>query len=58
MAEMAVLPIVTGTEQPILHKKTVPVKKVTKDLLKLLKDMEATCAKAEGAGIAAPRCRR
>jgi peptide deformylase len=52
---MAVLPIITGAENPVLRTKTEPVAKVTKDVQKLLKDMEATAKKADGLGIAAPQ---
>jgi peptide deformylase len=52
---MSVLPIVTGADTPILRAKTKPVAKVTKELTKLLKDMEDTVRKEDGLGIAAPR---
>lgn len=52
---MAVLPIVTGADNPVLRTKTKPVPKVTKDIQKLLKDMEQTTVKADGLGIAAPQ---
>ncbi len=55
---MAVLPIVIGEDQPILRQKTQKVKQITKEHLKLIKDMEETCKKAEGAGIAAPQVGR
>lgn len=55
---MAVLPIVTGADTPILRTKTKPVTKVTKDLLKLLKDMQETTINADGLGIAAPQIGR
>ncbi len=55
---MPVLPIVTGENNPILRKKTTPVAKVTKDILALLKDMEATTIAAKGAGLAAPQVGR
>ena len=55
---MAVLPIVTGAESPILRTKTKPVAKVTKDLQKLLKDMQETTIAADGLGIAAPQIGR
>lgn len=40
---------------PILHKKTVQVKEITPDVLKLVKDMIDTCRKANGIGLAAPQ---
>lgn len=52
---MSVLPIVTGAESPILRKKTKNVPKVTKEVLKLIKDMKATVKSAEGLGLAAPQ---
>lgn len=55
---MAVLPIVTGADTPILRTKTKPVAKVTKDLQKLLKDMQETTVAADGLGIAAPQIGR
>lgn len=52
---MAVLPIITGADTPVLRAKTKPVAKVTKELQKLLKDMEETVKSADGLGIAAPQ---
>ncbi|PIQ75800.1 peptide deformylase [Candidatus Peregrinibacteria bacterium CG10_big_fil_rev_8_21_14_0_10_49_24] len=52
---MAVLPIVIGENEPVLRKKTATVPKVTKEILRLLKDMDETVRNAEGAGIAAPQ---
>ena len=52
---MAVLPILTGADNPALRIKTKRVPKITKDLLKLIKDMEATVEKVEGLGLAAPQ---
>jgi peptide deformylase len=52
---MAVLPIVTGTENPLLRRKTKPLSKVTKEIRKLLKDMGETLKIADGVGIAAPQ---
>jgi len=51
---VAVLPIVVGEDQKVLRTKTKEVQ-VTKEILKLLKDMEQTTVKAEGLGIAAPQ---
>ncbi len=55
---MAVLPIVTGTETPILRTKTTSVPQVSKEIKKLIRDMEDTVERAEGAGIAAPQVGR
>lgn len=56
---MAILPIITGTDKAILRQKTAPVSRVTKEILKLLKDMEETMEDAQGSGnalgIAAPQ---
>ena len=52
------LPIIIGEEAPVLRAKTVRVKEVTKDILKILKDMEETRVSATGAGIAAPQVGR
>lgn len=55
---MSVLPIITGVDMPILRTKTKPVAKVTKDLQKLLKDMQETTIAADGLGLAAPQIGR
>ncbi len=55
---MPILPIVTGQDAPILRKKTVLVKKVTKEIKALVKDMEKTVRHANGAGLAAPQIGR
>lgn len=55
---MATLPIVVGQDTPILRAKTKKVQTVTKEILKLLKDMEETTVAAQGAGIAAPQVGR
>lgn len=52
---MAKLPIVTGADTPVLRMKTKLVAKVTKDVTKLLRDMEDTLIAADGLGIAAPQ---
>lgn len=52
---MAVLPIVIGENAPVLRTKTAPVPKVTREILRLLKDMDDTVRDAGGAGIAAPQ---
>lgn len=56
--EMPVLPIVIGENTPILRAKTKPVKKITKEILKLIDDMEETVIASKGAGIAAPQVNR
>lgn len=40
---------------PILETKTAPVKEITPEILKLIKDMVETCRKAQGIGLAAPQ---
>ncbi len=55
---MAALPIITGADTPILRTKTKAVPKVTKELQKLLKDMQETTIVADGLGIAAPQIGR
>lgn len=52
---MTVLPIVTGQDTEVLRTKTQQVPKVTKEIKKLIKDMQDTVVKAEGLGIAAPQ---
>ncbi len=52
---MAILPIVTGEDTPILRKKTKKVAKVTKEMLELIGNMADTVEAAPGAGIAAPQ---
>jgi peptide deformylase len=49
---MAVLPILTGADHPMLRTRTQPVAKVTKDILKILRNMQDTVEDAEGAGLA------
>lgn len=56
--KMAILPIVTGKDTPILRAKTKPVTTVTKEIKQLIADMEATTLAAKGAGIAAPQVNR
>lgn len=55
---MAVLPIVTGANTPVLRKQTARVPKVTKEIKKLIADMQDTVKAAEGGGIAAPQVGR
>lgn len=52
---MAVLPIITGAEHPILHRKTKKISSFTKELQKLIQDLLDTVHHAEGAGLAAPQ---
>ena len=53
--KMAILPIVTGAENPILRKKTKRVKRVTKEVLTFIEDLQDTVIARKGAGIAAPQ---
>jgi peptide deformylase len=56
---MAVLPIVTGAETEMLHKKAKKVKDpLHPDIQKLIKDMFASMHAAEGLGLAAPQINR
>jgi len=55
VTKLTILPIETGADNPILRKKTELVPKVTKEILKLLKDMEESMREEEGMGIAAPQ---
>lgn len=50
-----VLRIVTGQDAPILRTKTKRVPAITKDVKKLLQDMQETTVHADGLGIAAPQ---
>ena len=52
---IAALKILIGQDQPILRTKTKRVEKVTKEILKLIKDMEETTKVADGLGLAAPQ---
>lgn len=52
---MTTRPIITGENTPVLRTKTKRVPKVTKEVQKLLKDMEDTLAHAQGLGLAAPQ---
>ena len=44
---MAVLPIVTGEKNPVLRKKAAKIPKISKEITKLIKDMEQTVQDAE-----------
>lgn len=50
-----VRPIITGQDTPILRSKTKRVPAITKEVKKLLKDMEETTIDADGLGLAAPQ---
>ena len=52
---MAILPIVKGEDQAVLRAKTETIPAVTKEILKLIKNMEETVVDAQGAGLAAPQ---
>ncbi len=52
---MAILPIITGEGHPILRKRTAKVPRVTKEVQRILRDMEETAKNAKGAGLAAPQ---
>ena len=49
------LDIQTGKDNPILRKKSTPVEQVTKQTIKLIKNMHETMVTANGVGIAAPQ---
>ncbi len=50
-----ILPIVIGADAPVLRTKAQPVSGATKEVLKLVKDMQETLKHAKGAGLAAPQ---
>jgi peptide deformylase len=50
-----VLPIYTGTENEVLRKVAKPVKQLTKQHLRLIKNMKETMIAAHGLGLAAPQ---
>ncbi len=52
---MAILPIILGADNPILRRKTKPVAKVTKKVLKLIEEMKDSMIEAKGVGLAAPQ---
>lgn len=52
---IAVLPIIIGNGTAILRTKAQEVPRVTKDVLRLLRDMTDTMKAAEGVGLAAPQ---
>lgn len=55
MGLVAVLPILTGADNPLLRRKTKKVDRVTKEVKRLLRDMHATALGADGLGLAAPQ---
>ncbi len=50
-----ILPIYTGPENEILRKKAKPVKQITKNTSKLIKNMKETLLDSQGLGLAAPQ---
>lgn len=52
---MTALPIVKGEDTEVLRAVAAQVPHVTKEVKKLIKDMQDTVKKAEGLGIAAPQ---
>lgn len=52
---MDIFQLQTGADNPILRKKSVPVKKIDSRIKKLIKNMEATIKREKGVGLAAPQ---
>lgn len=52
---MTIIPIITGQDTEVLRSKTKKVIQVSKEIKKLIKDMQDTVQNAEGLGIAAPQ---
>lgn len=52
---MAILSIVTGTDNKILRAESKPVKKIDRTIKKLIRDMTETMISVDGLGIAAPQ---
>lgn len=52
---MSKLKIQTGVKNEILRTKSLPVKKISRDVKKLLTDMKQTLAAEKGLGLAAPQ---
>jgi len=50
-----ILEIETGRENPVLRKKSEPVREITKKTAKLIRDMEETMILFKGVGLAAPQ---
>ena len=51
----SMLEIIYGADNPILRKKSVPVKTIDKKLVKYIKEMKVAMKKAKGVGLAAPQ---
>ncbi|MFH0851508.1 MAG: peptide deformylase [Candidatus Peregrinibacteria bacterium] len=52
---MPTLPIQTGSDNPILRRKTKKIEKITKAVTKLIADMRDTLKEKDGLGLAAPQ---
>lgn len=52
---MAVLKVETGTENAILRQKSIAVRKIDRNIQKLIKDLETTMDVDNGCGLAAPQ---
>ena len=52
---MSIRTILTGEDEPVLHKVCHPVTSFDQKLADLLDDMKETLAKANGVGLAAPQ---
>jgi peptide deformylase len=52
---VAVLPIITGADNPILRATAEKVPQVTKKVLKLIRDMKSSMKASNGVGLAAPQ---
>jgi len=52
---MAILPIIKGENTEILRAKAQLIPQVTKEVVKIINDMQDTVKKAEGLGLAAPQ---
>lgn len=52
---MAVLKVETGTENAVLRQASKPVRKIDRNIQKLIKDMETTMEVDNGCGLAAPQ---
>lgn len=50
-----ILPIYTGTDNDVLRQVAEPIKQVTRQHLKLIKNMKETMVSAHGLGLAAPQ---
>lgn len=53
--KVAILKVETGTENQKLRQISAPVRKIDKEMQKLIKDMEMTMEKGSGCGLAAPQ---